>query len=101
VQVAEGLDQLRYVDKSCIFEHFRAMNSPKSTLLRARVDTVRYKKAEEVFSRLGMKPSDAVNIFLAQVAIRDDLPFFVTTKPDRPISDQEQADAWNESLGEY
>ena len=77
------------------------MNSSNSTLLRARVDTARYHKAEQVFERLGMKTSDAINIFLAQVALREDLPFSVTTHPERLISDQEQAKNWNETFGEY
>lgn len=77
------------------------MSSTNSTLLRARVDTVRYKKAEQVFERLGMKTSDAINVFLAQVALREDLPFSVTAHPERLVSDQEQANNWNQSFGEY
>jgi len=69
--------------------------------LRTRVDTERYKKAELVFKRLGMKTGDAVNVFLAQVALRQDLPFSVTTNPERLISDQEQANQWNQTFGEY
>ncbi len=77
------------------------MEGSKSTLLRTRVDTVRYQKAEQVFERLGMKTSDAINVFLAQVALREDLPFSVTAHPERLISDQEQARNWNEALGDY
>lgn len=77
------------------------MSREASTLLRARVNTSRYRKAEKVFARLGMKTSDAINIFLAQVALREDLPFSVTANPERLISDQEQVRAWNEALGEY
>lgn len=77
------------------------MTSPSSTLLRARVDTARYKKAEQVFERLGMKTSDAINVFLAQVALREDLPFSVTAHPERLLSEQDQAKNWNESFGEY
>jgi antitoxin component of RelBE/YafQ-DinJ toxin-antitoxin module len=36
-----------------------------STLFRARVPAERLKRAEKVFARLGMKPGDAFNIFLA------------------------------------
>lgn len=77
------------------------MSKETSTLLRARVNTARYHKAEKVFARLGMKTSDAINVFLAQVALREDLPFSVTANPERLISDQEQAKSWNEALGEY
>ena len=77
------------------------MSNVSSTLLRARVDTARYKKAEEVFERLGMKTSDAINVFLAQVALREDLPFTVTTHPERLISDLDQAKHWTHAFGEY
>lgn len=77
------------------------MGNSSSILLRARVDSDRYQKAEQVFERLGMKTSDAINVFLAQVALREDLPFSVTAYPERLISDQEQARNWNEAIGDY
>ncbi|MCC5835136.1 MAG: type II toxin-antitoxin system RelB/DinJ family antitoxin [Opitutales bacterium] len=83
------------------FEQFCAMKESGSTLLRARVDSARYKKAEQVFERLGMKTTDAINIFFAQVALREDLPFAVTTHPERLISDLDQAKDWNQAFGEY
>jgi antitoxin component of RelBE/YafQ-DinJ toxin-antitoxin module len=70
-------------------------------LLRARVPTQRLVRAEIVFARLGMKPGDALNLFLAQVEFRDDLPFAVTTHPDRLLSVGEQGKVWEEALGEY
>ncbi len=72
-----------------------------STLFRARVPTERLKKAEEVFARLGMKTGDAFNIFLAQVELRNDLPFAVTTNVDRLLATEEQGRTWENALGEY
>lgn len=77
------------------------MKTQSTTLLRARVGTDRYHKAEKVFDRLGLKTTDAINLFFAQVALREDLPFAVTAHPDRLQSDEHQAQAWNEALGEY
>lgn len=77
------------------------MKSPPTTLLRARVGTSRFQKAEKVFDRLGLKTTDAINLFFAQVALREDLPFAVTTHPERLQSDEQQALAWNEALGDY
>lgn len=77
------------------------MNSPSTTLLRARVGTDRFQKAEKVFDRLGLKTTDAINLFFAQVALREDLPFVVTAHPERLLSDEQQAMAWNEAFGEY
>jgi addiction module RelB/DinJ family antitoxin len=72
-----------------------------STLFRARVPTDRLKRAEKVFARLGMKPGDAFNIFLAQVELRNDLPFAVTTTVDRLVTTEEQGKTWENALGEY
>ena len=72
-----------------------------TTLFRARVPTARLRKAEKVFARLGMKPGDAFNIFLAQVELRNDLPFAITTNPERLLSTAEQGKVWEEALGEY
>ena len=72
-----------------------------STLFRARVPTERLRRAEKVFARLGMKPGDAFNIFLAQVELRNDLPFAVTTNVDRLVTTEEQGKTWESALGEY
>ena len=72
-----------------------------STLFRARVPTERLKRAEKVFARLGMKTGDAFNIFLAQVELRNDLPFAVTTTVDRLITTEEQGKTGENALGEY
>jgi addiction module RelB/DinJ family antitoxin len=72
-----------------------------STLFRARVPTDRLKRAEKVFARLGMKTGDAFNVFLAQVELRNDLPFAVTTTVDRLVATEEQGKTWENALGEY
>ena len=72
-----------------------------SVLFRARVPADRLKKAEKVFARLGMKTSDAVNIFLAQVELRKDMPFSITSKPEPLLTTAQQGKAWVEAVGEY
>jgi len=72
-----------------------------SSLLRARVDRTHLKTAEKIFRTLGLKTGDAVNLFLAQVALRRDLPFTVTSRPGPLLSADQQAEAWTRSLGEY
>ena len=72
-----------------------------SVLFRARVPADRLKKAEKVFARLGMKTSDAFNIFLAQVELRKDMPFSITSKPEPLLTTIQQGKAWGEVLGEY
>jgi len=48
-----------------------------------------------------MKAGDAFNIFLAQVELRKDLPFVVTSKPAPLLAAAEQGKAWEDALGEY
>ena len=72
-----------------------------SVLLRARVPADRLKKAEKAFAKLGMKTSDAFNIFLAQVELRKDMPFSITSKPEPLLTTAQQGKAWEEALGEY
>ena len=72
-----------------------------STLFRARVPSRRLKRAEKVFARLGMKTSDAFNIFLAQVELRNDMPFAITTSPERLLTTEQQGKQWEDALGEY
>jgi addiction module RelB/DinJ family antitoxin len=72
-----------------------------STLFRARVPSARLKRAEKVFARLGMKTGDAFNIFLAQVELRNDMPFSVTAFPERLLTTAQQGKLWEDTLGEY
>ena len=72
-----------------------------STLFRARVPADRLKRAEKVFSRLGMKTSDAFNMFLAQVELRNDMPFSITTSPERLLTTDQQGKQWEDAFGEY
>ena len=48
-----------------------------------------------------MKPGDALNIFLAQVELLNDLPFPVTSNPERLLSTTAQGKIWEEALGDY
>ena len=69
-----------------------------SVLFRARVPSDRLKRAEKVFARLGMKTSDAFNIFLAQVELRKDMPFSITANPEPLLTTAEQGKAWEAAL---
>jgi antitoxin component of RelBE/YafQ-DinJ toxin-antitoxin module len=72
-----------------------------TTLFRARVPTSRLRKAEKILARLGMKPGDAFNIFLAQVEIRNDFPLTVSTSPERLLSTEAQGKKWEDAFGAY
>lgn len=72
----------------------------ETVLFRTRVPARRLKKAEKILDRLGLKPGDAFNMLLAQIELRDGVPFDLTASP-RILSSKEQAEAWTEALGAY
>lgn len=77
------------------------MATETTSLFRARVPADRLRKAEEILARLGMKPGDAFNMLLAQIELREGLPFEVTTRPSVLQSSEQQAAEWQEALGAY
>ncbi len=72
-----------------------------TSLFRARVPANRLRKAEEILARLGMKPGDAFNMLLAQIELREGLPFELTTRPPVLLSSEQQATEWQEAFGAY
>jgi len=48
-----------------------------------------------------MKTGDAFNIFLAQVEMRNDMPFAITTFPERVLTTGQQGKLWEDAFGEY
>jgi addiction module RelB/DinJ family antitoxin len=48
-------------------------------VLKSRVDRFNATAARRVLARLGLKPSDAVNVLFAQIASRKALPFAIAT----------------------
>ncbi len=52
----------------------------------ARVDSAVKEEAEGVLSRLGLPMSNAINLFLNQVILRQGLPFEVSLTSPRPVA---------------
>ncbi len=77
------------------------MAAETTSLFRVRVPEKRLRKAEKILARLGMKPGDAFNMLLAQIELREALPFEVTTRPPVVLGPEEQAAEWQEALGAY
>ena len=73
----------------------------ENTLFRVRVPSARLKRAEKILARLGLKPGDAFNMLLAQVELREGLPFEVSTRPAKVLSADEQAAEWKEAFGAW
>ena len=75
--------------------------SQPTAVVRMRLPARRLKRAEKILSKLGLTPTDAVNMLLAQIEIRECLPFDVSTGRKPLLSADEQAAAWTEAFGAY
>ena len=53
----------------------------KDTYVRARVDKRLKRDSERILHRLGMSTTEAIRLFLAQVRLREGLPFLIQLHP--------------------
>lgn len=72
----------------------------KTEFIRARVEPELKTQAEEIFSKLGLSPTDAITLFYAQVILHDGLPFAVRIPNNETIDAIRQADT-GVGLNEY
>ena len=76
------------------------MSAP-TTVFRTQVAVRRLRRAERILHKLGLSPAEAVNMLLAQIELRQGLPFDVRMTPGPLFSADEQAAAWTEAFGAY
>ena len=72
----------------------------KTEMIRARVEPELKFQAEEVFSGLGLSPTEAITLFYRQVTLHHGLPFAVKIPNAETIVALQQAGA-GEGLTEY
>ncbi len=72
-----------------------------SVQIQADIPVQRLRNAEQILAQLGLKPSEAINIFFAQIELCRGLPFDVNLEKPALLSSQQQADVWRETFGEY
>ena len=84
------------VDVNAPAGQIRRMNDA-TTIFRTRVPARRLQRAGKILSKLGLKPADAVNLLLAQIEIRQELPFEISPRPDPLLTAREQAAAWTKA----
>lgn len=77
------------------------LNMHDTTILSTTVPSRRLQRAEKILRKLGLTPTDAVNMLLAQVELRQGLPFDVRVQPSPLLAAEEQAAAWTEIYGAY
>lgn len=73
----------------------------ETRILHAKVPARRLQRAERILRKLGLTPADAVNMLLAQIELRQGLPFEVNSQPKPLLSAEEQATVWTEAYGAY
>ena len=76
------------------------MSNP-TTVFRAPVPRRRLQRAERILHKLGLSTAEAVNMLLAQIEIRQGLPFDVRMTSKPLLSPNEQAAEWTEAFGAY
>jgi DNA-damage-inducible protein J len=69
----------------------REMEMAKTATVAVRIDPTLKSSAERVFRRLGLSPSQAVNIFFAQVCLRGGLPFAVRVPNAETLAAMEES----------
>ena len=72
----------------------------KTEFIRARVEPELKYHAEEILSKLGLSPTDAITLFYVQVTLHGGLPFEVRIPNDESIEALQQART-GEGLKEY
>lgn len=75
--------------------------SDLTAVVRTRVPASRLQSAERILRKLGLTPADAINMLLAQIEIRQGLPFEVTARSAPLLDSEEQAKVWTEAFGAY
>ena len=56
----------------------------QTTHINIRSDVETKSRAQEIFASLGLDMSTAINLFLRQTVRQNDLPFVLTTNPEKP-----------------
>jgi addiction module RelB/DinJ family antitoxin len=75
--------------------------SDATTVFRTQVPRRRLQRAEKILQKLGLNTAEAVNMLLAQIEIRQGLPFDVRMGSKPLLSAGEQAAEWTEAFGAY
>lgn len=65
----------------------------KSAMVRARIEPNLKEKAERVFDRIGLSPTQAITIFYHQVELRKGLPFDIVVPNKTTLKTFEDTDA--------
>ena len=69
-----------------------------TAILRTRIDPRRKARVEKILDQLGVTPTQAVNMFFAQIERRKAIPFSVSVEDDRDVVPPigHVARVWNE-----
>ena len=91
---------LPLVDTTSHLGHSYCMTDA-TTVFRTSVPVRRLRRAEKILQRLGLSTADAVNMLLAQIEIRQGLPFDVRMASKPLLSAEQQAAEWTKGFDAY
>ena len=70
---------------------------PKTAIIRARIDSQRKARVSKILDELGITPSQAINMFYAQIERRRGIPFpVVVGETDSVPPIEHVARSWND-----
>jgi addiction module RelB/DinJ family antitoxin len=74
-----------------------AVSQTKTVLLRTRISPERKEKAEEILDRLGLTPTQVINMLFAQIVERKGVPFNIglPDNADVAVPIEHVAKIWN------
>lgn len=58
----------------------------QTAVIRTRIDPRRKAKAEAIMAKLGVSPTQAINMFYAQIELRKAIPFPLSLGQDRAVA---------------
>lgn len=59
---------------------------PATAIIRTRIDPRRKTRAEAILNKLGVTPTQAINMLYAQIELRKAIPFPITVEDNRDIA---------------
>jgi DNA-damage-inducible protein J len=71
---------------------------PATAIIRTRIDPRRKNRAEAILTKLGVTPTQAINMLYAQIELRKAIPFALTLEDNSAIAPpiEQVAQTWDQ-----
>ena len=68
----------------------------KTAMIRARTEPWKKKQAEEILGKLGVNPSEAINIFYSQIILKKAIPFSIDLEVEDTLKNYTKVESESE-----